>query len=292
MPYSYRFIQYSYRLITGILLLGLISACATSLYDQASYSAFITNSTIETAHFKHRIYFKEQALTESAEQSNGAVRPRRKLSIFIEGDGTPWIREKYVAKDPTPQILLLFDAMQELRGSKLYIGRPCYFQTKDPNCHYRYWTSHRYSAEVIQSMQDVLERYIERYDEIVYIGHSGGGTLATLLACKPPAEHIISTTLVTLSANLDTDKWTDHHGWTRMSGSINPALSLTKCPHVRQFHYLGKEDLNVLHVLNQHYYAQHGIKPILYETADHSNWLRFWPEIVKTNPALKASEQP
>lgn len=247
------------------------------------------DSIIETAQFKHRIQYIEQADNTSVAQ-NG--KHGRKLSIFIEGDGTPWLREKYVSKDPSPRTLLMYKAMQDLEGSRLYLGRPCYFQTQDPNCHYRYWTSHRYSAEVVKSMQDVLEPYLKGYAEIVYIGHSGGGTLATLLACATPAAHIRSRTLITLSANLDTDNWTDHHGWSRMQGSINPAASLARCPDLNQYHYVGEKDENVPSFLNQRFFDLQGNAPIFYQDTGHADWLTVWRDIISNNPALKATAPP
>jgi pimeloyl-ACP methyl ester carboxylesterase len=245
------------------------------------------NSSIVSAQFKHRVEFIEQAINTTAVQSETR---NRKLVVFIEGDGTPWFREKYVSKDPTPHTLLMHAAMQDVHGSKLYLGRPCYFQTQDTHCHYRYWTSHRYSSEVVSSMQDVLENYLANYEDIVFVGHSGGGSLAALLSCQMPAAHIKSRTLITLSANLDSDKWTDHHGWSRMEGSLNPADSLTSCPGLRQYHYVGGKDENVPYFLNQQFYDQHDITPIVYKEAAHADWLTFWPDIVDSNPALRASD--
>lgn len=278
-----------------MLALILINGCASSPYDPALYASFMRDSSIKDAHFLHRVQFIEQTgstRSKATEHNHISFTGSQKLLVFIEGDGSPWFREKYVSQDPSPRNLLMYAAMQDVQGSRLYLGRPCYFQTQDPNCHYRYWTSHRYSAEVVKSMQDVLAMYLTAYDEIVYIGHSGGGSLAALMACAPQAAHIRSRTLITLSANLDSDKWTDHHGWSRMRGSLNPARSLTSCPGLRQFHYVGGNDENVPSFLNQRFYDQHGVTPIIYEEAGHADWLPFWPDIIDHNPALKASESP
>ena len=135
-------------------------------------------------------------------------------------------------------------------------------------------------------MQRVLSEYIKDYEHIVLVGHSGGGTIATLLACEQATSYLKSTTLITLSANLDTDKWTDHHGWSRMAGSLNPSRFLKECPRLNQYHYVGREDINVPYTLNSNFFKQQSVTPIIYEDANHSNWLNFWPEIIRSNPDI------
>lgn len=278
--------QFIYKLILSTITLALLCACANNSHQQEAYSTFLTNSTIESAQFKHRVLFIKQSDSKLISTINDGLDISQRLSIFIEGDGSPWYKEKYVKRDPSPQRLLLFDAMQHIEGNKLYIGRPCYFQTRDPNCHYRYWTSHRYGKDVVQSMRDVIKRYSKDYKHIVYVGHSGGGTLATLLACQKQDSHIKAIDLVTMSANLDTDKWTDHHEWSRMTGSQNPSKSIDVCSQVSQHHYVGEKDINVPYSLNQNYFDKHNILPIVFDNANHNNWLRFWPEIIKMNTSL------
>lgn len=271
--------------LTGIFFLVLLSACTTNLLEQEIYRSFFANSLIQTAQFKHRVLFLS-ATSESPHIKSVNKTKGEKLTIFIEGDGAPWYREKYVKKDPSPTKLLLFEAMQRVKGDKLYLGRPCYFKTDDPRCHYRYWTSHRYGDKVLQSMRELINTYIKHYQHIVFIGHSGGGTLATLLACSPFEETIDSVALITLSANLDTDKWTDHHDWSRMAGSLNPSTALEECSGLSQYHYAGGKDINTPHTLNLDFYEKQKVKPIIYQDANHSNWLKYWPDIIKTNPVL------
>ena len=57
-----------------------------------------------------------------------------------------------------------------------------------------------------------------RHRSIVLIGHSGGGTLAVLLA--PRIEDVSG--VVSIAANLDIDAWADHHNYDRLTGSLNP----------------------------------------------------------------------
>ena len=73
----------------------------------------------------------------------------------------------------------------------------------------------------MSSMASALRRYLSRgdIDRLVWLGYSGGGTLAMLLA--PRFDQ--TTDVVTVAANLDIDAWTDRHGYSRLSGSLNPA---------------------------------------------------------------------
>ena len=142
---------FSYYL-NAIFFLPLLTACATHPFEHESYRSFFANSTIQQALFKHRVFFSE-AIRDITESKETKETQHDTLTIFIEGDGSPWYKEKYVKKDPSPSTLLLFEAMKAVKGDKLYLGRPCYFKTNDPQCHYRYWTSHRYGHEVIQSMR-------------------------------------------------------------------------------------------------------------------------------------------
>jgi len=76
---------------------------------------------------------------------------------------------------------------------------------------------------------------------LVLIGHSGGGTLAMLLAERVPRVRLV----VTLAGNLDTDAWTTWHGYTTLEHSLNPARRPPLPQHIDQRHYVGENDKNV-----------------------------------------------
>jgi len=75
-------------------------------------------------------------------------------------------------------------------------------------------------------------------DEIRLFGHSGGGALAVLLAEQLPKVGLV----VTIAGNLDTDAWTDHHRYTPLFASLNPALRPPLKDSVQQWHLLGGRD--------------------------------------------------
>jgi pimeloyl-ACP methyl ester carboxylesterase len=78
----------------------------------------------------------------------------------------------------------------------------------------------------------------EGVDEIVWLGYSGGGTLAVLLAPRLPQ----SVAVITVAANLDIDAWTDAHGDQRLIGSLNAARQPPLADRVVQIHYAGGRD--------------------------------------------------
>ena len=72
--------------------------------------------------------------------------------------------------------------------------------------HDRLWTSARYGDEAVASMAAALRPDLAMesgYDRVVWVGHSGGGALAMLLAERVPE----TTAVVTIAADLDTEAW-------------------------------------------------------------------------------------
>jgi pimeloyl-ACP methyl ester carboxylesterase len=125
--------------------------------------------------------------------------------------------------------------------ASLYLGRPCYHGlAEQPGCTSGLWTSARYSETVVASMAAAMRRIVtaEGIEDIVWFGYSGGGSLAVLLARYFPE----STAVITVSANLDIDTWTDGHGVARLTGSLNPARELPLPDRIVQIHYAGGRD--------------------------------------------------
>ena len=51
--------------------------------------------------------------------------------------------------------------------------------------------------------------------------------------------------VVTVAANLDVNAWAAHHGYSALSGSLNPADAPPLPGHIRQLHLFGEKDKNV-----------------------------------------------
>ena len=92
-------------------------------------------------------------------------------------------------------------------------------------------------------MTDIIKQKMKKgaYQNLVIIGHSGGGTLAALLACEFP----VTPTLITLAANLDIQRWAEIHSWSPLTGSQNPAHLPASCKQTNAYHFYGNQDKNV-----------------------------------------------
>jgi len=161
------------------------------------------------------------------------------LHVYLDGDGTPWASRWRVSEEPTPRHPVMLRLMALDSAPALYLGRPCYFgHASDPGCSPELWTGRRYGPEVLDSLEVGLRGFLKRrpFQRLALLGHSGGGALALLLAPRFPEAWAV----LTLAGNTDTAAWTARHGYTPLSGSLNPA----DAPPGRaaEFHYLGAED--------------------------------------------------
>lgn len=171
-----------------------------------------------------------------------------------------------MASDPSPSV---------------YLGRPCYHGLADsPPCSSVVWTSERYSEAVVSSMAAALRRVLDgsTFERVVWLGYSGGGALAMLLAPRFSE----TTDIVTVAANLDIDAWADLHGYTRLVGSLNPAHQPPLPPGIRQRHYVGARD----HIVPKQVVARGSIDAATVVTIpsyDHTCcWPTLWPTLLAT----------
>jgi pimeloyl-ACP methyl ester carboxylesterase len=182
--------------------------------------------------FRHRVYRKE-----GRSGSSGA------LHVYIEGDGHPFLAPTQVALDPTPREPMMLRLMMHDPAASIYVGRPCYLGlARDWNCNPAYWTTRRFAPEVVDSLEAALRSEAARAQAstIELYGHSGGGTLAVLLASRVAAVRRV----VTIGANLDTAAWCSLHGYTPLLGSLNPVDVDLRSEHLRVLHLVGSEDTN------------------------------------------------
>lgn len=193
----------------------------------------------------------EQQFVRSDVQANGfqllvlkkpqKLNPSSTLHVYLEGDGTPWKYRVFRMRDPTPRYPLMLQLMGADKTDAVYLGRPCYNGTfADSGCSDDLWTSARYSERVVSSMAEAVRKLqiSTGAKNIRLFGHSGGGTLALLIAERVPQV----THVVTLAGNLDTEAWIEHHGYTRLFGSLNPAERERLRDSVVQWHFMGKND--------------------------------------------------
>lgn len=215
----------------------LITACTTpvqKLEQRASQFGF-SAALIDGQPFAHRVFFKA-----------GHSGHKQRLHVYLDGDGTPWLKRYLIAAEPTPREHLVLRLMARDESPSLYLGRPCYHgQAQIPPCNPLMWTNRRYSPEVVASMAAALTHWLQQLahhdTELVFVGFSGGGVLAMLLA-----ERFVQTrAVITVAANLDISAWAAWHGYSPLTGSLNPAQRPPLPATIIQFHYAGGQDTKV-----------------------------------------------
>jgi hypothetical protein len=245
-----------------------LSACASPAQrmDERAVDLGYRRVVVRGDGFSHVAYIKDGRGTTNT------------LHVYLEGDGTPWIRKRVAASDPTPRTPLMFDLMSLDPAPSVYLGRPCYHGLKSKACTPDMWTDKRYSEAVVASMSAALDRLSVDYQALVLLGYSGGGTLAMLLAERQRK----TDTVITVAANLDTERWAAMHRQQALSDSLNPATRRSLMPNIRQMHYAGGRDDNVppLLVREAITHQQRAIFKV-FPKQDHSCcWQEAWPEIL------------
>ncbi len=165
------------------------------------------------------------------------------VSVYIEGDGYAYAGRHRVSPNPTPKNpVSLKLASVDTFPNVIYIARPCqYVPIKDnPNCHQDYWTTKRYSIEVMDATNEAINTLKHKlgFKQIRLIGYSGGGTVAAILATK--RNDVID--LRTVAGNLDIDVFVRHHEVTPLAGSMNPVDFANVLINIPQVHYVGEKD--------------------------------------------------
>jgi hypothetical protein len=245
----------------------LLAACSSAPKELSLYalSLGMGREIVAGTVFQHVLFIR-------------AGRPPRTLHVYLDGDGTPW-QAWGPATDPTPRNPLVLRLMALDTAPSVYLGRPCYLGLADtPPCSSVLWTAERYSEAVVSSMEAALWRFMvgTKFDRLVWVGYSGGGTLAVLLAPRFEA----TTDLITIGANLDIDAWTDLHGYSRLAGSLNPSRRPPLPAWIRQHHYVGGKD----RVVPERVVARGSIDPgtvIVIPSYDHTCcWEAIWPTLL------------
>lgn len=227
------------NILTKIVLLFAllnISACVSSSsqrYALKTKNFGFNESSAITSQFDLRIF------TNSLFHSSN----KNQLNIYLEGDGSPYIRNQYIASDPTSYKGLMLQLMSVDGSPSILLGRPCYHHNTvtrgcDDN---KWWTSHRYSEDVVNSMTTAIESLASEYEHLSLIGFSGGGSLAMLIGAQLENTNEI----ITINANLDIDAWVQQHGYAALYGSVNPVEILPLLADIKQRHLIGGRDTNV-----------------------------------------------
>jgi hypothetical protein len=254
-----------------MLAAAWISACTSPAKraDQLAARAGFGRETIEGAAFHHVVY------------RNHITAAGGTLHVYIEGDGTPYSRPTMVATDPTPREPLMLRLMVQDELPSVYLGRPCYFGlASESSCKPAEWTLRRFSPEILDSMDAALRAEMARSgaSRVELFGHSGGGTIAVLLAQRLPEVKRV----ITLAPTLDTAAWCALHHYDPLSGSLNPVDQRANRADLTVVHWVGSRDSNTPPSLVSAAAAARGEQVRVVAGFSHNCcWEKMWGEILE-----------
>jgi hypothetical protein len=255
------------RLVTVLVCLSIVGCTSNGQrIDALARSAQLHRYVFQSNELPSVVYLRA---------SNGGS---QRLLIFIEGDGIPWRAGIAPNTDPTTREPLALELLMRTPGNAAYVARPCYQGLLTQRCTPDLWTSARYSKEVVHAMSLAVKDAISRTEaeDLVLVGYSGGGVLASLIAEQLGRV----TAVITLAANLDVDAWAKHHDYLPLSRSLNPALSTHPHPWI-EFHLEGTDDDVVPSATRDAYFERYPTarRWILEKHGHKCCWVEKWKEL-------------
>lgn len=256
------------RTAATVLACLLLVGCASNAQriDALARAAQLQRYVIESDQLPSIVYLR-------ASQNR-----HRRVVIFIEGDGIPWRAGIAPNSDPTTREPLALELMARTPGSAAYIARPCYQRAVTRHCTPDLWTGARYSERIVHAMVFAVNDVVSRTqaEDIVIVGYSGGGVLASLIAEQLDGVSAV----ITVGANLDIDAWTKHHRYLPLSQSMNPALSIH--PHSwLEIHMEGALDKVVPSATRNAYFERYpnARRWVLEKHGHQCCWVEEWKEL-------------
>ena len=255
------------RALLTFSLIALLCGCSSNAQriDERARSAGMQRYEIVAQGYRPLIYTKDRV-------------PSGRLIVFLEGDGQPWRGGVVPHTDPTTSNPLALELMTRTPRAAAYVSRPCYHALEVERCDAQMWTDARYSESVINTMAAAIRQAQGKAQasELVIVGHSGGGTLAVLIAERLDSVRAV----ITIAANLDVRAWTAYHGYLPLTQSLNPADSTLHHPW-REIHLAGRNDPVVPLHLSTRYFERYpdAIQWILDEQSHACCWAKAWPAL-------------
>lgn len=274
------------RKLTLVIIFTIISACTPLTHENTSE---YRNQVLKTAQEKQFIrqsipthFFTLTVFSHVTQADNNDL-----LIVYLEGDGHSRDSEYALSKDPTPhQPLALQLALADPRMNIIYIARPGQYtpRSQDPHCNSKYWSTHRFSQEVIDSTNEVINQFKNKNKKIQLIGFSGGGGLAILVAAHRKDIHSI----ITIAGDLDHVAMTAYHKTLPLTGSLNPVAFSYCLSQIPQLHLVGKKDRIVPPSIAKGFLkaSENGklVKMRLINASHHKGWLEQWPTLIREIP--------
>ncbi len=272
----YRAVRFFALILTAIALSG----CATiplmaNRYNNAeeiARSARFERSYIKSGNFTLTVYTRIDA-------------PQDPVTIYIEGDGLAYLNRSRISMDPTPaNPVALKLAIVDPSRNVAYIARPGqYCRDEVPDCDEAYWTTKRFSEEVIRSINEIVSEIKRKAgsEEISLVGFSGGGAVVCLTAAR--RNDIAS--IRTVAGNLDPDAVNAFHKVTKLKGSLNPMDIAARLTNIPQRHFVGGRDVivppSIAHnfAKKAHDFIERTIT-VVPEAEHNKGWAERWAELL------------
>lgn len=209
----------------------ILGACHISIPQNFEYIP------IQTSIFKLAVWKKD-------------TDPNAPVKIYIEGDGYAFTRSGRPSENPTPKGKLVRElAFNDPSPNVIYMARPCQYLKEDV-CQKKYWTTARFSKEVIKSTTEGI-RMIAKGRPVILIGYSGGAQVAGLCAVMYPDLNVIQ--LVTVAGNLDHENWTTKNGFVPLEDSLSLTNWSDTYADIPQIHYVAEQDTVISPKITQNF---------------------------------------
>jgi pimeloyl-ACP methyl ester carboxylesterase len=212
--------------------------------------------------------------------------PVNSIRVYVEGDGFAWKSRTQPSDDPTPHLPTgLKLAAADPGPNVLYLARPCQFigPPLPATCQVNWWTNDRFSAVVIDSMNEALDVFVGRYPgvKLDMVGYSGGGNIAALLAERRNDVR----SLRTVAGSLDVAWVNTLHNVTPMPNALSAIDRAAELRRLPQIHYSGNADKTVPADVARRFQQAVGGNCIHVEVVSgmtHSaDWAAIWPQLLK-----------
>lgn len=198
--------------------------------------------------------------------------PGEPMRIYIEGDGYAFNAHGRPSSDPTPRETTLRDlVMGDPHPNVAYLARPCQY-IRDARCTRRYWSTARFSPEVIAALSEAAAR-ISAGRPATLIGYSGGAQAAGLIAATNPSLSVRK--IVTIAGNLDHPNWCRIMGLPPLKESMDLTRYWDRFQAIPQIHFVGEDDEVVPPQLTLARIQNPDEVVILPGVAHNKGWMRF-----------------
>lgn len=266
-------------IMLSLVLAGLVLCCACSTPPTAQ-ERLASAQQLAAARGWAQLHVHAGRFTLAA-WATPALRPAPVLTVYIEGDGLAWLSPSRPSADPTPvDPVALKLALAQPAGNVAYLARPCQYQEGGADgCSAALWTGARFSPGIVEAMNGAVDQLKARFGAtwLELVGYSGGGAITGLLA----ARRSDVSRWVTVAGNIDHQAWTRYHRVHALEGSANPADDRAALAHIRQWHFVGRQDTNIPPFIARAFTAgMPDARVIELDGFDHHCcWAQHWPAL-------------